>query len=272
MINNRIGLIDFDFSAYKIDYFISQKGHTIESSMIDSSIDYLIINELTTLLETIFKNIDSNLCIFLFSCPTKFNYRKNISLSKEYKGNRGDTVSTKNIFIHYIKKVVMNYMKEFYHVLSFEDLEADDICSMLQCEYTFIYSYDKDLKQVKGFHYDIQNNELIYITAEESIQFLAKQLLSGDSTDNIPGINGIGEKAAEKIITDYKSNEVFFIVLLEYFKKYGVRNGIDSFTENYNLLSLRLNRGEYFKTKYQEAFILKNLLIEKYIKNDNHNT
>ena len=73
----------------------------------------------------------------------------------------------------------------------------------------------------------------------------------------------ISEKLSikEKIgysLGDLAANLVFqtLMTYLAYFYTdiYGLTEGIDRFTETWNLVKLRLNRGTYFKSKYQLAF------------------
>ena len=95
--------------------------------------------------------------------------------------------------------------------------EADDVIATIarQCSDGFdiyIVSNDKDLRQLVGPHtvlYDARSSEVI---DEEKMrqrygyapaQAVEVQTLMGDSIDNIPGIPGVGEKTAAKLIEKY---------------------------------------------------------------------
>src|SRR5947208_12234716 len=78
----------------------------------------------------------------------------------------------------------------------------------------FMVSKDKDLRQILSpctHMYDVQNDDLIDeaklaekygYTPAEAIEI---QTLMGDSTDNVPGIPGVGEKTAVKLVKKYGS-------------------------------------------------------------------
>jgi hypothetical protein len=162
---------------------------------------------------------------------------------------------------------VYEYINSRYQTLFFDDLEADDILSMLQNDGTFIFSHDKDLKQVPGWHWDMNRNDLYFISEEEGIVSLLKQMLTGDSTDSIPGLKGFGVKALEgfeeKIRTEnIKGEQLLYSVIKLYIDRFGLFQGFDMAAEMWQLLSMKINRGEYFKEKYASAFNLINKICE----------
>lgn len=73
---------------------------------------------------------------------------------------------------------------------------------------TIICSLDKDLKMVPGQHFEwsrtIKGKEIpskrIFVTEVDGWRWFFKQLLMGDSTDNILGLFGVGKKS--KLVTD----------------------------------------------------------------------
>ncbi|MCW8983153.1 MAG: hypothetical protein OQK13_03830, partial [Gammaproteobacteria bacterium] len=72
---------------------------------------------------------------------------------------------------------------------------------------SILCSPDKDLDQVPCMHYDPNKGEVYVIDEEIADACLYVQILTGDSTDSIPGVKGIGPKKAEKLlrgITDRK--------------------------------------------------------------------
>lgn len=105
--------------------------------------------------------------------------------------------------------------------LSKEGYEADDIIASVVKKFKNdmqinIVTHDKDLYQL------ISDNVSIYSAAkkelydengcfekygvypQQMIDFLA---ICGDSADNIPGIKGIGEKGAKKLLDEFKSRK-----------------------------------------------------------------
>ncbi len=97
-------------------------------------------------------------------------------------------------------------------------IEADDIIARLAADYNgkgdevYIFSADKDLFQLVGdrvfvFHPKIKQKlgpdgikEFFGVMPEQIVDYLA---MVGDSSDNIPGIPGIGEKTALKLIGQF---------------------------------------------------------------------
>ena len=97
--------------------------------------------------------------------------------------------------------------------------EADDLLGIaLTCDPdAILISYDKDLDQIPGWHYNWRKKQMYYITPEEGYRFLLLQCLMGDRTDNIPGIHGIGPKKAEKLLEPQTLERVF-----ELYKEHGL--------------------------------------------------
>lgn len=90
--------------------------------------------------------------------------------------------------------------------LSEEGDEADDAMGITQClniEETIICTIDKDLDCVPGWHYNFSKNRkesgVYYVEEEQANRFFYKQILKGDSADNIPGLfRKMGQKATQK--------------------------------------------------------------------------
>lgn len=144
-------------------------------------------------------------------------------------------------------------------------------------------SPDKDLLQgFEGKHfnytYKLQDKEdlnslvegwFVETSSNYASKFFWKQMLMGDSADNILGCGkkvvkeyktgkkkglsyeareGIGPKAADRIIQESSGIENYEkIVLDEYIKMFGIKDGAREFCENYDLLKLLTTDGEFLK-------------------------
>ena len=120
----------------------------------------------------------------------------------------------------------MPYAKELAKALGFtclelEGFEADDILGTLAamaeregCE-AYLLTGDRDALQLISDRVHVllaTNTETVDMTRErffekygvESTQFVDVKALMGDSSDNIPGVPGIGEKTALKLISEYR--------------------------------------------------------------------
>ena len=128
------------------------------------------------------------------------NFRS--ELYKSYKKNRPsqpEAMKTALYFGH-------EYMKEKYGAVESEGMEADDYVSIwayearaMEIPYVVV-GIDKDLLQIPGDHYNFAKSVHIHMDNNAADRHLMLQCLTGDSTDNIPGIKGIGPKKAEKIL------------------------------------------------------------------------
>lgn len=100
--------------------------------------------------------------------------------------------------------------------------EADDLIATMAERLTgsglevVIVSKDKDLRQLMGPHimmYDVQKDQftdaasMVAMSGYRPEQSVEVQTLTGDVTDNVPGIPGVGEKTAAKLINKYGTAE-----------------------------------------------------------------
>ncbi len=135
----------------------------------------------------------------------------------EYKAHRSETPSDLIPQIPYIRKIVNAFG---FPAFEKEGFEADDLIGSLShfarknnCD-VVIVSGDKDFSQLVDDHiklldtmkshlYDSHEiKEKWGVTPEQFIDYLA---LVGDASDNIPGVDGIGLKGAQKLISEYGS-------------------------------------------------------------------
>ena len=145
------------------------------------------------------------------------NFRNEIY--SEYKANRSDAPDDLIPQFDYIRKSV-----EAFNLPSIEliNYEADDLIAtyveqiLAEGAKATIVSSDKDLMQLfkKNVRiYDPMKNK--FITSEDvNIKFgvgpekvIDVQALAGDSTDNVPGVPGIGVKTAAELINEYGTLE-----------------------------------------------------------------
>ena len=130
------------------------------------------------------------------------NFRQQVATIADYKGNRKDTRKA----MHH--DAVIKYLRKFHNAVMVDNMEADDILAERHKAYTeqgidsVIASDDKDLIQIPGKHYNIRTTEKKNVSPETGLKRLYIQALTGDRSDNIPGIYKVGEKTAEKILAD----------------------------------------------------------------------
>lgn len=131
----------------------------------------------------------------------KGNFRDDLATIKPYKGNRDQSHKPK--YYNEIKEHVL----ENWAALPVNGQEADDAIGIEQFDnsdkYTVIVSTDKDMDMIPGWHYNWVRGELYYQTMAAANLWLFWQMMVGDTTDNIPGIDGIGKVTATKIIESH---------------------------------------------------------------------
>ena len=110
-------------------------------------------------------------------------------------------------------------------VLSVAGYEADDVLATVGAEARrlggecYLVTNDKDCRQLINEQvklYNIRKNEVVDAEAVEKQwgirpdQVVDFQTLWGDSTDNVPGVAGIGQKTAAQLLTQYGTLEGIF--------------------------------------------------------------
>lgn len=96
------------------------------------------------------------------------------------------------------------HLRKRFSAFSEENLEADDLLgiSMSQEERGVICSIDKDLNNIPGLHYNFSTKEKYFVTEAGALVNFYRQCLTGDTTDTVPGVKGIGWGTAKKLIPD----------------------------------------------------------------------
>lgn len=166
----------------------------------------------------------------------KPNFRDKVAKKKKYKGNRKTDKP-----IHWLN--IIEYAKAQYDVVEAQGLEADDLLCIEQLKSepltTIICSRDKDLRICPGMHYGWecgrqreygprQVTELGELSLTRSkltgsgLMFFYSQIITGDTTDNIPGLPKGGPAMAHRILWECETEEEMFnAVAAEYERVYG---------------------------------------------------
>lgn len=135
-----------------------------------------------------------------------------------YKANRKPMPEDLAIQLPYAKELVKMLG---FNVVELEGYEADDIIGTASRiapsdVHSYILTGDRDSLQLINEHTSVvlvKTKEDIIYTPEKffedfgvtPLQYIDVKAIMGDSSDNIPGIAGIGEKGAFKLITEYGS-------------------------------------------------------------------
>ncbi len=148
----------------------------------------------------------------------KKNFRNDIY--SEYKANRSETPEDLAPQFEYIRKAVKAFSLPSVELINYE---ADDLIATYAKKIVdagskvTVISSDKDLMQLvseKIRLYDpmknkvLGENEVFEKFGVKPNQVIDVQSLAGDSSDNIPGVPGIGVKTAAELINKYKTLDV----------------------------------------------------------------
>lgn len=150
------------------------------------------------------------------------NFRVDVAVTKPYKGNR-----TKPKPTHY--SAIRKHLETKYNAVVTEGEEADDYVGYRHYhdwqehgeDASCIVTIDKDLDMIPGLHYNFVTDNEYYVDEEEADRMFLKQLLSGDTTDNIQGIKGIGDEKAAKMIDSLPIDLALDGVAGKYMEAYG---------------------------------------------------
>jgi hypothetical protein len=114
-------------------------------------------------------------------------------------------------------------------------------------DHTIICSIDKDLMMVPGWHYDWNKDKRVFVTKVAGLRWFYKQLLTGDTVDNIKGLHGVGPKSTLLKYLDDCDEEWMMAahVYGEYFKRFGHYASL-FMRENASLLWMLRSEGDVF--------------------------
>jgi 5'-3' exonuclease len=126
-----------------------------------------------------------------------------------------------------------------------DGIEADDAMGIAQSQAeplsTIICTIDKDLKQISGRHYNWRKDEFDMVSPIDGIRLFYRQCITGDRTDNIFGIAGLGPVKSARLINDVEDEwDMFEIVRALY-------NDDDRLLKNGKLLHIHQKDNDWWK-------------------------
>lgn len=127
------------------------------------------------------------------------NFRFRVAKTRGYKANRDEVPKPEHYA--YVRALLESWGAEVV-----EGIEADDAMGIAICAEptACLATIDKDLNCIPGLHYNWDKGIKYKVGLADSIWYFHRQMLMGDSTDNIPGIPGTGETKATKIMEPYR--------------------------------------------------------------------
>lgn len=196
--------------------------------------------------EEIIKNIliatEADYYICCYTVRSRDNFR--LKFYPEYKQNR--KFKEPIPFLNEVKNFLL-FDSEYKSMATFDDevsWEADDLCLSYYVHFKdeyecLISSPDKDIKNLNVPVYDYKKLEYNNPSEFKENYSMAYDLIAGQSGDGIKGIEGLGDKAAEKLLSGVLEVDLFPVVLKAYTNKYGLHAGIELFYFTYKALYIR---------------------------------
>lgn len=225
----KIALVDADFLVYRIGFSTENEPVGIAKARLTEWLE-----------DFIYINLKAD--HYLAWITGKTNYRFDIAKTVPYKGNRKDAPKPK----HYA--ALREHLVKRHGAILTVGEEADDtvaIDSTKLLDKCWIIHVDKDLDQLQGWHYNPVKDERYYVNDFNAYKSFVTQLLTGDRTDNIPGLEGIGPKKAEKVLKDATTKEGLLQAAFAKYQELG--HTLEYFTEQGQLLWLRRYEGQIWQ-------------------------
>lgn len=212
------GLLTFEraFPSHReMKEYIKQNGITEYEVYDDHQVDPVTFatQAANTCLEGIMAGLGATGIQVFLSNPKCF--RNDIATIKKYKGNRDNVPRP----VHY-DAVREHLVRRWGAIMAQDGLEADDELAIWSARDpdNVIVTIDKDLDQVPGWHYNwtLEENKLYYIDADVGDYKLFSQILTGDATDNIPGLPRFGPKKAAAVLDGVSPSDYLDVVREKY--------------------------------------------------------
>lgn len=184
----------------------------------------------------------------------KGNFREAVAKSRMYKGHRPILKPT------HLPAVREWFISRGARVVN--GAEADDACAIRSQEIgagSVIVSIDKDLDCAPGSHLNPDTNDRYEVSETQALLHFLRQLISGDSADNVPGLPRLGLAKAKKELAPFEHDVPGAWARVQ--ALYAQVKGKDAavyLKEQMQLLWVRRFRGELitvsdFKTRYVDA-------------------
>jgi hypothetical protein len=159
------------------------------------------------------------------------NFRHEIATIQPYKGNRMSLEKPH----HY--DAIRQFLVDAYDAEISVNQEADDSIGLSHtCGETVIATLDKDLDVIPGDHFNWDRDEHYFVSELDADRNFYCQILTGDRTDNILGLYGVGEKSA--LVSRVKSMETPEEMHAYVYEQYEARFG--SYAEQFMRENARL--------------------------------
>lgn len=231
-MNNIVSIWDADFIPYYVCHNKKLDNGEVENKSLQDCknlVDQFIGN--------VNLAINADQFLIVLTVGKCFRYQ----VYPEYKANR--KYGNKPKWFDEIKEYLITHYKATYNT----KYEADDLVCIYKNKLSkegydcYLVSPDKDILNLEGKHYNPRENQWVNSKKELSERWKWYQMIIGDSIDGLPGIKGIGEKGANKLLDEQDITQYRNIIFNKYCEVYGEEHGIEMFFKMYKCLTMVQN-------------------------------
>ena len=179
---------------------------------------------------------ESNIHYFSFISGNKKKKNFRIEVDKTYKANRKKEHRPSHL------QGILDFIVKNHNGYASEGCEADDFFGHAQSDalnngkLPIIISIDKDLKQLAGLHMNLVTQEIQEVSPEQARMVFWRQMLQGDTADNIKGIDGIGETKSRRYLPDGTTDTEAKEIVCSYYQKEYANSWKETYNKNCKLL------------------------------------
>ncbi len=204
-------LLDADILVYSIGGLKDQDGNPEQWP--------ILVTMFETMVENMLRETKCSKIEMFITADDKTNFRIEKASIKPYKGHRSSSKP-----YHY--QTLRNYFESLPECVTVRLKEADDELGKRLIDLgdnAVLASKDKDLDMIPGWHYNWAKKLKYKVSEVDGLRSFWRQVLTGDSTDNIPGLYGVGldGATAKKINTFEDELDMYRHVQQEYEKRFG---------------------------------------------------
>ncbi len=193
LINNTVSVkYKKDVEQFARDYNLVYENLLVEKKTNPLS-NQVIVDELGDRIRHIVEGAECDDFILYISGETSF--RKGVY--EAYKANRAGIQKPSKL------DFVRDTLVGEYRAIKVDGIEADDALGIHHCSKpgsTVICTIDKDLLMIPGKHYKWSQEGVFDVYPHEAGYNFFIQLLTGDTSDNVCGIRGVGKRTAERML------------------------------------------------------------------------
>ena len=195
-----IALIDGDVLVYRAAFAVEKAIDWGDGMHTLSADEDTAKQAIDGFIEEILSDLGTQEYHMALTCHETVNFRK--TFFPQYKENR------KTLRKPLVWKFLREYLVEEYDAKTKPNIEADDILGIWATKAwpgnpkRVIASVDKDMRSIPCSYWNMKKKVMEEIDEKQADYNFMLQTLVGDSTDNYPGCQGIGQKKASSILTN----------------------------------------------------------------------